>query len=456
LGWQTYLPTDGRRDSIFSIQNAGDLLLVQTRSGVVLALDPETGQARWQVRVGRPYRVSVRLGYNSKAVYVVNDQTLYVLDRASGDLLWDFDMPSAATAAPVADEDQVFLSLKGGTLSAFSIPRINPDLASRRGGSAKELEKAMEKPADKKQGGSGVGKTSSIGALSSPTGEGTRVLAAVGPLSTARQASHSATSGIEPRLDWSDASGLRLELTPLQTGDTVFLTGGHGKIAALDKGLARSERYVQTLADDSITVQPGQYQEKAYVAAQDANLYCVFMPSGKVEWRFTSGTPITRKPAVTDQDVFVTADRGGLHRLDQQTGREIWRNRGADQFLAVNPKCVYATDPSGRLLLLDRAHGTQIGSLETRDFVVPFANELTDRVYLAANDGLMICLHDRDYAKPLRNKKVVEMKRPAKSKLGDSSKPKPEDTPKPKAKPPEDKEPPAPEPDKGADMEKKP
>jgi len=41
---------------------------------------------------------------------------------------------------------------------------------------------------------------------------------------------------------------------------------------------------------------------------------------------------------------------------------------------------------------------------------VPIQNDYTDRVYLAANDGLIFCLRERDNAKTLWNKKFQEDK----------------------------------------------
>jgi outer membrane protein assembly factor BamB len=469
LGWRTYVSVDGRRDAIYSVQNAGDVLLVQTRSGLVCAVEAETGRVRWQSRVGRPYHVSVRLGYTSHAVYVVNDQTLYVLDRDTGALLWDFDMPSAVTTAPVADEEQVFLSLYGGTVSAYSDPkRIPKAVAKSTDSSRKDEEKRKEEAKSAEyasssgvrtsaavggglrvsSGGSGVGLTSSIGALASATGKGTRAISNIGPLSSARQTTGgTATSGVEPRLDWSDASGMRLEVTPLQTSDTIFLVGAGGRIAGLEKGLHQGVRYHHAIADDLIIVAPGQHGEVAYVASQDSNLYAVRIVNGGIDWRFTTGTPITYRPAVTDDDVYITTS-GGLRRLDRRTGQAVWHNRTADRFVAANPKVVYATDRSGHLLLLDRARGTQVGSYDAREFVVPVANDLTDRVYLAAHDGLLVCLHDRDHAKPHVNKKW-DLTKPGDKKRGDKLKEKPKPRPAPEAKEPGDEK------DKGEGMDKK-
>src|SRR5262249_30425586 len=128
--------------------------------------------------------------------------------------------------------------------------------------------------------------------------------------------------------------------------------------------------------------------------------------SGKITWHYVSGTPILRKPEVNDEDVFIAPKRPNLARVNRETGEKIWTNQKADRFVAANKKFVYAADPNGRLLILDKKYGTVLSTLDTRDFVVPVSNELTDRMYLAANNGLLVCLHDKEYAKPLVMKHV--------------------------------------------------
>ena len=40
------------------------------------------------------------------------------------------------------------------------------------------------------------------------------------------------------------------------------------------------------------------------------------------------------------------------------------------------------------------------------DYVFPVVNGDTDRIYLAANDGLIVCLHDKEYPASLQYKKA--------------------------------------------------
>src|SRR5260370_11747217 len=90
LAWRVYLPTEGRRDGIFSVQiperlqPPGELILVQTRSAVVMALDSATGATLWRTRVGTPYAMRQRLGYHSKQVFLANGVYVYALRRQHG------------------------------------------------------------------------------------------------------------------------------------------------------------------------------------------------------------------------------------------------------------------------------------------------------------------------------------------------------------------------------------
>src|SRR5438876_7203931 len=70
--WATYVPTEDRRDGILSIQfaplwrgNRATLhLLVQTRSGLVAALDAEPAQTLRRTRIGDPHRGTFVLRFN--------------------------------------------------------------------------------------------------------------------------------------------------------------------------------------------------------------------------------------------------------------------------------------------------------------------------------------------------------------------------------------------------------
>jgi hypothetical protein len=111
--------------------------------------------------------------------------------------------------------------------------------------------------------------------------------------------------------------------------------------------------------------------------------------------------------------------RAGLYRVNRRTGREVWHTLEASLFLAHNKTLVYALDRMGQMLILDRATGKVLTRYDFSAFVFPVSNELTDRIFLASNDGLMLCLHDKAYPKPYmvtaaeEKKPAVEEKKPA-------------------------------------------
>jgi hypothetical protein len=202
-----------------------------------------------------------------------------------------------------------------------------------------------------------------------------------------------------------------------------------------------NEKFRFTL-DGPSYVSPGQFAETAYLGSQEGTVYALEIPTGRLQWRYTTGTPITHRLVGLEEDVYVESERNGLARLDRATGEPRWSvpradtwlarggsadclcgaprwtpppgerllssNPDAERFLAANPKFVYALDHSGRLLVLDRGHGIRLSTYDVRDFVVPVVNEVNDRLFLAANNGLLVCLHDKEYATPYSQRRSEE------------------------------------------------
>src|SRR5262249_7155470 len=148
----------------------------------------------------------------------------------------------------------------------------------------------------------------------------------------------------------------------------------------------------------------------AYLASLDYNLYAINMVSGRTQWRFTGPAPILRRPAVLEEEVYVAPEGSGLYRLSRATGDPLWPAPalGVARFLSASSRCVYGRDTSGRLVILDRKRGTQLSSYDTTEYVVPLTNDFTDRIYLAAHNGLIVCLHDRLQPTPLLNRQFEE------------------------------------------------
>jgi len=138
----------------------------------------------------------------------------------------------------------------------------------------------------------------------------------------------------------------------------------------------------------------------AYICSEDQTLYAIDLFEKREAWRFLSPGPLRRKPYVTDRDVFVKVENGGFYRVDRDTGRDVWSNKQALQFLAVNRLFVYTRDAAGAMLIHDYLRGSTLADWDFRDWSISVPNELTDRVYLANDDGQILCLSNHDYPRP--------------------------------------------------------
>jgi outer membrane protein assembly factor BamB len=379
LAWSTFVQSGSHRDGIATFQVAGKQLFVQNRSGLVTSLDAQSGRTLWRVRVGKAYQTLLPLAYNRKSVFIVNGTDLYAIDRDSGAQQWQFSLSGGVSAAPVAGDYQVYISYGNTRLVAYLLPR-NDQLGEAR--TLSEVVKYNDRSDDLAAGGS------------------------------------AGTYAELPVVSWESVTALRLEWAPLLGPGGVLVTSPEGEVSSLQKfprDIGRpSELFRFRIADGPVAAQPGRYEGTAYIGSQDTNVYALDIDTGTVNWRYTSGAPVRRQPIATEKDVYVVSDRLGMARVDRATGIPAWRlprgatfsraNAEADRFLAANPKFVYAADASGRLLILDRATGIRLTSYDgTRDFTVPVYNDANDRIYLAANNGLIVCLHDRDYATPYRH-----------------------------------------------------
>jgi outer membrane protein assembly factor BamB len=414
MAWRVYVPVGERRDGIATVQIDRNDMFVQTRSGLIVRLDAETGVTHWRARVGNPYQTFRLLAINRRAVYAVNSTFLYALDRATGAVQWQFRLVGGLSASPVADDTLLFLPTPNGRLQAFYLPR--PETAVVATAIARERAGAAE-------AGGARGPELYRGPLRS---SGTFGAGSV------REANLPEEVGVQPIKVWDYVSGLRLEIAPLLTREFVLAVSPTGAAVAVPKvpqeGTPIGEVF-RFAANGPLGGRPGQFLDTAYIGSRDFNLYALNITTGRLDWRYTASAAIFRRPVALHQDVYVTSDGNGMARLDRANGQPLWRvprgnrvlesNPEADRFLAANPKFVYAADASGRLLVLDRQRGHKLSSYDTHTFYVPITNEVTDRVYLAANNGLIVCLHDKEYATPYRQRRAEEdVSDPTKTLLG--------------------------------------
>jgi outer membrane protein assembly factor BamB len=392
LEWSLYVPMDGRKDGLFSVHLNDGFMFVQTRSGTVAAINTGTGRMVWHTSFGRGYQTAFPLAINSFGVFAVNGGTIYGLDRATGAVTWKLRQPEGLSTAPVADETMIYLSTGTGHMYAYFLPAP----------AVSEIAKATE----------GTGPPKGPQRDSDHPKEATYAPA---------ERETASVSEVQPAFAWENQTYAQLQFPPISSFDNLLVPTPPGVVLGLSKFPSKStaQEVFHIRLDAGISVRAGHYRDvlknghlddTAYIGDREATVYAIEVAKGQKRWRFNVGSAVQHAPAATADDLYVVAERNGMYRLSRATGEPQWRikrgnrtveaNPDAERFLAANPKFVYAADKSGRLLVLDRGLGSELSAYDTRDFAFPITNEMNDRLFLAANNGLIVCLRDKEYDKP--------------------------------------------------------
>jgi outer membrane protein assembly factor BamB len=99
------------------------MLLVQSTSGMLSALDAETGRTLWATQVGPSHHLSSEPAANEKFVVVVNGSVLFVLDRTTGHILWQRSLGGTPGAGPGVTKTHAFVPMVTGLIEGYDLEK---------------------------------------------------------------------------------------------------------------------------------------------------------------------------------------------------------------------------------------------------------------------------------------------------------------------------------------------
>jgi outer membrane protein assembly factor BamB len=222
---------------------------------------------------------------------------------------------------------------------------------------------------------------------------------------------------IEPPLRWEYGFTSRIIYPLFLTPTRVWAVTDSKAIMALNKRDKKIEAIEQMA--DPISAYPGRAGLMAYIPLGSGYLVAVEGSSGNlagganIHWRTAIGGIANRTPFVTEKFVYAQGDNSGVVALDRATGEIIWRSDStADRIIGANQELLYVRDRQGRLLAFDakrptdaaKKHSAPLAALDLAEFNVHIVNTASDRIYLAADNGLIVCLRDMNakYARPVK------------------------------------------------------
>jgi outer membrane protein assembly factor BamB len=210
---------------------------------------------------------------------------------------------------------------------------------------------------------------------------------------------------------WYYQSLGRAMVAPLATADSIVWSTDTGHMYVGNSNNLQVRFRLETRSP--LLAPPGYHQPYIYAATGGGEVFSMHEITGTRRWKYATGFPVTRSPAVLEQRVFVTSDEPSLHCVDENTGSIIWEAPGLVQFAAASKTRVYGVDELGALVLLDAASGDVIARTRSDNSISALVNDQTDRIYLVSDSGLVQCLHELGSKQPLRHNPPAKVEKPA-------------------------------------------
>jgi len=338
--WWAQAVLNPHRDKITHISIDEEVIYIQANSGVVTAFDSETGQQLWAVQLGKFDQPSFPAVSNDDQALIISGSTMYGIHKKTGRTLWTLVLPGAPSTGPAVDDLRVYFGTLDGSLYAYSLQKIRKLYEERR----------------------------------------------------------LPQWSMEAQL-WKYKVGKEITSPPITTGRVVNFASRDGSlysVAAVDRKLV-----YQLETDKPIVAPLARLDNMMYMASEDNTFQALNLFNGKIEWEFTSGLPIRKAPFPVGSNLYLMPDRGGMYCLDNKTGVQRWWQAGIASFCAVVGDNLVTSDVDGNIVLMSTERGQIIGTLPLRRFSIRTGNDLTDRVYLSTESGLVICLRQTGHQFPV-------------------------------------------------------
>lgn len=156
-----------------------------------------------------------------------------------------------------------------------------------------------------------------------------------------------------------------------------------------------------------------------YVASTDGKLYALERATGKIKWQYYAGTPLLQPPVILGNTVYQYVLGTGLVAIDKTEGKynrePKWVNKDAVAFLSQDDKYVYVrgvaappvgasaadgedeaseedSDPSLRIVALDKQTGKAVFASRRDDLTIFATNTKDSTIYAAAADGRVLAV----------------------------------------------------------------
>jgi len=324
--WMTQVGSPEVTGRLQYVNYVDGLLLVQSSRGMLTALDAETGRKLWATQIGSRSGAMSEPAANAKHVVVVNGSTMYVIDRANGDILWQNRVTGAPGAGPGVSGTHCFIPMTSGRIEGY-------DLA--------------------------------LGTAQTPWNYQSTGRVLTPPVTTDKSVAWSTEKGYLYVADGA-AGGIRyrletrgkIESRPTTWGGMIFAASTDGFVYGIDE--AKGTLTWKTSLAERIFAQPVAVNGRVFIVPEFGGLYCLDAAGGNVLWHaYGIGQFIATSPT----RVYAADRVGGMAILDASTGATL----GTMPLSLTTTKL--ANGKSDRIFLVD--HGCVVQCLHEAQLTSP-------------------------------------------------------------------------------------
>jgi outer membrane protein assembly factor BamB len=191
---------------------------------------------------------------------------------------------------------------------------------------------------------------------------------------------------------------------PVLQGPNLYVVSQMGQVLAAVQ--RNKTRIWQTKTSGPVQGAPAVGGGHLYVASMDQSLWCFDLETGRTIWRTRMSYPLPNGPHATAKHLYLPVTEHGLFSIDPDDGKIVWHHEDATAYLAETNDLVWLASLRSSLLGCDKISG-EVRREIAMSASLYFSNAEDDAIWMASEDGQVICLRPQG-AGFLRYRKAYE------------------------------------------------
>lgn len=146
-----------------------------------------------------------------------------------------------------------------------------------------------------------------------------------------------------------------LNKTPIVTIDTVYIVSDTGSLLAIERDTGQLI-WQEAVGNGRSLSDPAFFEQFLYVGMR-SGLVAINAQNGKTVWQFKTERPISSRPLIMQELIFVSCEDHFVYALDRIDGQEKWRtemNRRLEVPPILTSNALIIADRGGKIVALER------------------------------------------------------------------------------------------------------